>query len=63
MVDKAAGKQVGVTRDTSGAVAVEYGLIAALIVVAILAALNNFGDANDQQFNQIETAITTATGS
>lgn len=40
-----------------GANVVEYGLIASLIVVALLSALNNFGDTNDRTYNAIEEAI------
>lgn len=40
-----------------GATAVEYGLIASLIVVALLSALNNFADTNDATYNAIEEAI------
>lgn len=40
-----------------GATAVEYGLIASLIVVALLSAFSNFGEANDRTYNAIEEAI------
>lgn len=45
----------------SGATAVEYGLIASLIVVAILAALREFGDANEATYNSVENAIISST--
>ncbi|MEO0982652.1 MAG: Flp family type IVb pilin [Pseudomonadota bacterium] len=44
-------------RDRGGAVAIEYGLIVALIFVAILAAANGLGDANSNQYNKISTDI------
>lgn len=44
----------------SGATAIEYGLIASLISVAILAALNDFGDATESMYNFIETSIVNA---
>ncbi len=47
-------------KNESGATAVEYGLIASLVCVAILAALNNFGEATESLYNYIETAIINA---
>ncbi len=44
-------------QNTKGATAVEYGLIAALMSVAILAALNNFGDSTENMYNFIEKSI------
>jgi pilus assembly protein Flp/PilA len=50
--------------DEDGATAIEYGLIAALVVVAALAALGLFADTSTGVFNkamnQIGTAITGA---
>lgn len=43
--------------DTRGATAVEYGLIAALIVVALLAGLTSVADANDRTYQTIEDSI------
>ncbi len=43
--------------DESGATAVEYGLIAGLIVVALLAGLTQVGTANDQNYELIESTI------
>ncbi|MBI1400212.1 MAG: Flp family type IVb pilin [Hyphomonas sp.] len=40
--------------DESGASAVEYGMIAALMVVGILAAITNFAMANDGNYKLIE---------
>lgn len=47
-------------RNESGATAIEYGLIASLISVAILVALNDFGDSTENMYNFIETAIVNA---
>jgi len=44
----------------SGATAIEYGLIASLISVAILVALNDFGDSMENMYNFIETSIVNA---
>jgi pilus assembly protein Flp/PilA len=46
--------------DEVGATAVEYGLIAALIVVAIIAGLNLFATNAIGMFAYIDTSITTA---
>lgn len=44
-------------KDESGATAIEYGLIAAGIAVAIIAAVNSLGSTLDTNFTAIETAI------
>jgi pilus assembly protein Flp/PilA len=44
--------------DECGATAVEYGLIAGLIVVGLLAGLTNVADANDATYQMIEDEIT-----
>ena len=46
--------------DRSGATAVEYGLIAALISVAILAGVTAVGTNLATTFNTISTSLTTA---
>jgi len=43
--------------DESGATAVEYGLIAGMIVVALLAGLTQVADANDRNYELIESNI------
>lgn len=43
--------------DERGATAVEYGLIAALIVVGILGGVTAFADANDANYQLIEEKI------
>ena len=41
--------------DTSGATAIEYGLIAALIVIAMIAALQGVADATIQMWDRVES--------
>jgi len=47
--------------DESGATAIEYGLIAALIAVAIIAALNALSGNLQNTFNYVGTQLSTAT--
>jgi pilus assembly protein Flp/PilA len=44
-------------KDEGGATAIEYGLIAALIAVVIIGAVQLLGENIDTQFNTIATAI------
>ena len=44
--------------DESGATAIEYGLIAAGIAIAIIAAVNGVGDQLKLNFNTIKTKLT-----
>ncbi|MEX0752379.1 MAG: Flp family type IVb pilin [Xanthobacteraceae bacterium] len=44
-------------RDESGATAIEYGLIAAGIAVAIIAAVQALGTALDTTFDTVTTAV------
>jgi len=44
-------------RDESGATAIEYGLIAAGIAVAIIAAVNAVGTALSTKFNNVSTSL------
>lgn len=44
-------------KDQSGATAIEYGLIAALIAVAIIAAATTLGGSLSALFNQISAAL------
>jgi pilus assembly protein Flp/PilA len=46
--------------DTSGATAIEYGLIAALVVVAMIAALQGVADSTIAMWNNVENRSTTA---
>jgi pilus assembly protein Flp/PilA len=45
--------------DEGGATAVEYGMIAAMIVVALLSGLTSVAAANDETYQLIEDAIVT----
>jgi pilus assembly protein Flp/PilA len=47
-------------RDESGATAIEYGLIAALIAVVIIAALTAVGTNLSTVFNTVSTKLTAA---
>lgn len=51
-----------VCADKRGATAVEYGLIASLMTISILGALNALGAANGQNYNEISSAMTNAHG-
>ncbi len=44
-------------RDESGATAIEYGLIAALIAVVIITAVTAVGSALDTTFTAVSTAL------
>jgi pilus assembly protein Flp/PilA len=44
-------------KDESGATAIEYGLIAALIAVAIIAGATTLGTALNDKFNEIGTKV------
>ncbi|MEX0697698.1 MAG: Flp family type IVb pilin [Dongiaceae bacterium] len=46
--------------DESGATAIEYGLIAALVSVVIIGALTALGNALDGIFNEVATELNTA---
>ena len=47
-------------RDESGATAIEYGLIAALVSVAAIGALTALGDSLNQIFTFISTTLSSA---
>jgi pilus assembly protein Flp/PilA len=47
-------------RDEAGATAIEYGLIAALIAVAAITAMNGLGTQLQSTFNKTATAMSTA---
>jgi pilus assembly protein Flp/PilA len=49
-------------KDESGATAIEYGLIAALIAVTIIAALNGVSGSLNTVFGKVETELNTAAG-
>lgn len=46
-----------IIRDTKGATAIEYGLIAALIAVAAIAALQSVGTKLGTTFNNVSTKL------
>ncbi len=49
-------------KDESGATAIEYGLIAALIAVVLVGALQAVGTSLSGAFNKISTEVSGATG-
>lgn len=50
-------------QDESGATAIEYGLIAGLVAVAIIAALTALGTSLSDLFTEVSDTVSTATGS
>lgn len=50
-------------KDESGATAIEYGLIAALIAVVLIGALTSVGGSAKTKFEAINTAISGASSS
>jgi pilus assembly protein Flp/PilA len=48
---------IQIARDTRGATAIEYGLIAALIAVAAIVAMSNLGKKLNKTFNNVTTAM------
>lgn len=48
-------------KDESGATAIEYGLIAALISVALIAGAKAIGDGLNTKFDAVASAVTGAT--
>ncbi len=49
-------------KDDFGATAIEYGLIAALVSVAAIAALTNLGDTVQEVFAQVDDGLQIASG-
>ena len=47
-------------RDEQGATAIEYGLIAALIAVAAITAMQSLGNELSTTFNNVSTELSTA---
>ncbi len=47
----------GLLRDERGATAIEYGLIASLIVIAIVASLNTFANETISMWTRVSTAM------
>ena len=46
--------------DESGATAIEYGLIAALVAIGLIAALTSLGKSLSKIFTHVSTALNTA---
>lgn len=63
-VNMGIGKMINVIRklikDESGATAIEYGLIAALVSVAAIGALTAMGDSLNTMFTAVSVALDTA---
>ncbi len=51
---------VALLRDQRGATAVEYGLIAAMIVLAMIAALQTFANEATDMWDYVESNVATA---
>lgn len=49
-----------IANDISGATAVEYGLILAMVFLAMLAAVQNFGNSSISMWNNIAEKVRTA---
>lgn len=47
-------------KDESGATAIEYGLIASLVAIAIIAVLSTLGTELSTKFNQVATELQNA---
>ena len=47
-------------KDESGATAIEYGLIAAIVAVGIIIGLQNLRDGLNTLFNNLKTQVTTS---
>jgi pilus assembly protein Flp/PilA len=47
-------------KNTKGATAIEYGLIAALIAVAAIAAMQGLGGSLNKTFNNVSTKLNTS---
>lgn len=47
----------GFLRDESGATAIEYGLIVALVFLAIITSVNTFADNSNQMYSEIASAL------
>ncbi len=54
-------KMIGFIKDEDGATAIEYGLIAALVSIAAIAALSSLGDSLVATFEVISSSLSNAT--
>ena len=52
-----------IAKDTTGATAIEYGLIVSLIVIAMVAALNSFADSTIGMWSNVSNEMNSVTGS
>ena len=59
MLSKIAKELVG---DTSGATAIEYGLVLALIAIAMIVSLQSVADTTSKMWNMVETKSVSAMG-
>jgi pilus assembly protein Flp/PilA len=50
-------KLIKIIRDTKGATAIEYGLIAALIAVAAIGAMTGLGSSLNKTFSNVSTTM------
>lgn len=57
------GNLKNLLKDESGATAIEYGLIAALVSVAAIGALTAMGSSLNTMFGTVSTQLKTAVGS
>ena len=48
--------------DSSGGTAIEYGLILALIVIAMISALNTFADSTISMWGRVQTSMEESQG-
>ena len=53
---------INIVKDESGATAIEYGLIAALVSVAAITALTAMGGSLKSMFETVSTSLATAVG-
>lgn len=53
-------KIIDFVRDESGATAIEYGLIAALVSVAAIGAMTSLGNSLNNMFNTVATQLDSA---
>jgi pilus assembly protein Flp/PilA len=47
----------GFLRDDSGATAIEYGLIVALVFLAVITSVNTFADNTNEMYSEIVSAL------
>ena len=55
--DREMTKLLNLIKNNKGATAIEYGLIAALIAVAAIAAMGNIGNELGSTFNEVATKL------